>query len=503
MHNLETALANLRLLTLSLLWVSISLTSRVVAQALPTGMTYETRVALVRGMLEPSRAKAEEDATEVRQKYPNFLQFYADIDPAWTAQFILENPNPNKEVLYDNNAIMALMKHASELPRNTVRQLIEAAMFMRASAALTAIESLPEDRADLRSQIITWGLASGGDGSGEVHPIMFESLHELAKHSKDVKVQQRVRKQIAEYFDSGKHSEFLKSVDTHNRAAYLAILMPFAGEGVEGFETDFQDLDAHLLGTTILRNDQLSDDGKRSKLAQAKRYNFGAQTYERIMGASQLGLVAQLDIELALKWADQAPDEMTRIWAKLTIVPAIAKLDPQAARKLAKECYEEMKVISSKNSNELIQLAASPACVAGLGLFIVQPTCPEQVDQCVEITISVAKNLRTKTQPQFYYSAIAAVAPFAPQKAREMYLEIAMDVQIGYAGDFLKAVLAVEPEAFLEIVQTLPDQDRNGNSVVTRVHNAIIPALLTKEQAAFNAALASPDSFLQIPGGVL
>ena len=75
--------------------------------------------------------------------------------------------------------------------------------------------------------------------------------------------------------------------------------------------------------------------------------------------------------------------------------------------------------------------------------------------------------------------------------------------QIGNAGEFLKSVLAVEPESFLSILETMPPQDRSGNAVAIRVHSSVIPALLIKEQAEYNAALANPNSFLQIPDGVL
>ena len=435
--------------------------------------------------------------------HPSFLQFYADIDPVWTAKFILENPNANKQILYDNNAIMALMKRASELSPDTIRQLIDAAQFMRGTAALNAIKSLPEDQVDLRNQIVAWGLANDGDGDDQLNPTMFAALHELSELSSDATVRQRVRDQVAEYFHSGKHLELLKVVEPHNRAAYIAMLSPFAPEGIEGLNTKTENADAYLLASNILRNAQLSDDDKRSKLTQVKSYSFGTQPHERLSAASQLGEVALLDWKLALKWAGQAPDDASRIWAKLTIAPSMAKDDSHAATVLVRECYEELSSSSSKSSTEIIQFSVSPASLAGMGLFIVNSTCPEQIDKCVSVTVALAENMRTKTMPQFYYGAMAAVASFSPPKAREMYLRSSMDVQIGNAGEFLKAVLAVDPESFLSILESLPPQDRSGNSVAIRVHNSVIPALLIKEQAEYNAALANPNSFLQIPDGVL
>lgn len=499
----KTTIADAASLVLGLTWAWNILVPPAVAQTSQAGTPYEKRIELVRKMLEPIRSEAEEDASELRQRHPSFLQFYADIDPVWAANFILENPNPNKQILYDNNAIMALMKHASELSPDTIRRLIDAAQYMRATAALNAIKSLPENQFDLRNQIVAWGLASDDEGNGQVYPTMFAALHELAELSNDAKAQQRVREQVAAYFHSGKHLELLKAIEPQNRAAYFAMLKPFAPKGIEGLDTKSETADAYLLASTILRNDQLSDDEKRTKLAQVKSYSFGTQPHERMSAASQLGMVALLDWKLALKWAGEAPDAASRIWAKLTIAPAMAKDDSQAAAKLVKDCYEELSSSSSKSATELLQFSTPPAGLAAMGLFIVNSTCPEQIDNCVEVTVSLAKEFRTKTMPQFYYCAIAAIAPFSPQKAREMYLPSSMDVPVGNAGEFLKVVLAVEPESFLSIVETMPPQDRSGNAVAIRVHSSVIPALLLKEQAEYNAALANPNSFLQIPDGVL
>ncbi|HBE66993.1 MAG TPA: hypothetical protein DDW52_02485 [Planctomycetaceae bacterium] len=499
----QTTIASFVALVFGMTCAMNTLVPQAVAQPLPVGTPYEQRIELVRTILEPIRSEAEEDASELRQRHPSFLQFYADIDPAWTANFILENPNPNKQILYDNNAIMALMKHATELSPDVIRQLIDAAQFMRGTAALNALKSLPEDQLELRNRVIAWGLESDEKGNGQIYPTMFAALRELAELSSDATIQQRVREQIAEYFHSGKYLELLKGIEPHNRAAYFAMQGPFAPEGISGLGAETDSADAHLLASTILRNDQLSEDEKRSKLAQVSKYSFGTQSHERLNAASQLGTVAVLDWKLALKWAGQAPDVASRIWAKLTIAPAMAKDDSQAAAEMVMECYEELSNSSSKSSSEFIAFSASPANVAGMGLFIVNAICPEQIDKCVDITVSLAKDLRTKKMPQFYYCAMAAVAPFSPQKARDMYLPSSMDVQVSNAGEFLKAVLAIEPESFLSILETLPAQDRSGNAVPIRVHNSVIPTLLIKEQAAYNAALANPNSFLQIPDGVL
>ena len=72
----KTTIANAALLVLGLTWAWNTLVPPLVAQTSQAGIPYEQRIELVRKMLEPIRSDAEEDASELRQRHPSFLQFY-------------------------------------------------------------------------------------------------------------------------------------------------------------------------------------------------------------------------------------------------------------------------------------------------------------------------------------------------------------------------------------------------------------------------------------------
>lgn len=470
------------------------------AQDVAPALDFEARVDLARQMLEPVRESVLA-GEKSRQIIPAFLQQYALIDPLWTANYILENPPPDDGVLYDHNAIREIMSRATDIPEDVLFQLLKGASFMRADYAVLALKNIPEQHTELRERIIATGLDRSDDEFG-VNPMEFESLLKLAGYSQDATLKQEVQRKIDDFYESGKAQKLKQSLEpgTSNTSFYDALLKRFA-PGAVAAPMDTGAGSVWNISQEIIRNDRLSDEEKRKRLRAIKSFSYGTQPYELASAASLLGSVALLDTELAIKWADEAPQKVLEVWAKLLIAPSVAKHDRGQATAMVRQAYDDLLEIDPDVPN-FFYYNYSPLIIASRGLHLVEVTDAALMNECVVKTRQLADRFLTHNTRGQYYIAIVGIAPYAPDEARAMFDEISAEVSIADAQNFFRALLAVRPDEVWEEYQQMPVKDRGSNDVRSMVLGAIVPALAQENPRDFWSKLGQQLS-LDVDAAIL
>ena len=461
------------------------------------GISYEQRIDIAKKLLEEVRQKATSDLKSPERKH-YFTQHWAKIDPDWTAKFILESPVPQdteveeEQILYDSNAIVALMSRPTEIDENTLLKLMEnSSQFMLANYANQAIKNLPATKSELKEKIIKLGTRSMDPKM--MSPMMFGNRLALAKLSKDTAVLKQVEESIANYYESGQAAKTWKLLQKqdhfrNNRDHFESLFSRYAPESMrEEFggksQTTFSAANAYML----LNDQTMSQIEKAMKLNELKKHSYGTQPHEQMSAASSLGLVATIDSDLALKWAELAPAEQVRIWARMTIAPSIAKHDLPAARKMVTESYTAILKLDFGDRNRF-NYNHSPPALAGRGLRIVEAVDPDLLSDCIDKTIQAIEGnevSRSSTAQDHIYQAIAAIAPYDKKKAELVFEKYADDVQLYNAAAFFRALVAIHPDQVLDEYQEMPKKNSQGTDYRIYVRNELLPALTAKSDRGF------------------
>lgn len=419
---------------------------------LKPGLNYEQRIELARKLLEAVRQKATTDLSS-RERMYYFTKHWAEIDPAWTARFILENPVQEKQgskgvgrALYDNDAIRVLMSRPTEIDETLLVDLLELGRdsYLFEHYSITAIENLPKEQTELQERIIR--VATADRKTNQISPFNFDSKLKLAGFSSDPEVLQRVKQRIEEFYLSGnakKAWDAMKKQAARNRAISGGRLdmarrrfrrhapEPLRDEfGLEPESPSAQDI------YSLLRDDSLDGQEKAVKINKMEKFEFGKLPHEQMMAAAALGSVAVFDHELALKWAETAPALQPRIWARLTIAPALAKHAPDAAKKLISECYADLSEIDPSDQNSF-NASFSPASIGAHGLRLVDCVDASLLEACIDKTIFAINPLRTSqmnSAENHIFQTIAAIAPYDRAKAEKLFDEFSDDVRVGSAA---------------------------------------------------------------------
>ena len=464
---------------------------------LKPGLNYEQRIELAKKLLEPARIKATTDLSSDERK-SSFVQHWAEIDPAWTAKFILENPvtqtgSPDEWIPYDAIAIRALMKRPTEIKKSDLLKLFNHDLYGRMAVhyAAIAIDNLPAENTEPKEEIIKLGTSAPTKDS-PVYPTNFGSQIKLAKKSSDPTVLKRVEERIDDFYKSGEAMKMWNLVkkEKHfetNREFHQSCFKHFAPEAYrEKFGAklgSFSNSDIYVL----VHDDFVTLESKRKQLRQIKTFSFGDQPHDQISGASTLGLIATIDCELALKWAEQAPAEHVKIWSKLAIAPSLNRKNPAAARQMIRECYDQILTLDDSNRNRY-NYNSSPTTIATQGLQVVKFVDPSLLPTCIDKTILTIKPLDSThsfpSKDQVFH-AIAAIASFDRVKAETIFEKHADDVSIGYSVSFFRAMLALHPDQVWDELQEMPAKDSSGTNYHTQVLNEIVPALTKKSDEQF------------------
>ncbi len=313
----------------------------------------EQRLELARKLIEPVRQEALADATSKARLY--FLtKHMAPIDPVWTANFILEHQTPN-DMLYDYEAVYYLAGHPDRLPDDLLVRLLEHqhdSYFPK--YCLLAIRALSAGKADLQRRILELAKRPCKLDPGSI--ISFVDLTELANRSGDQPFIEQAKQQIEEYFTSGLMKSLLDEQkkptpgeSDANTQIFRSMLYRFAPEE---YRAELADVSQPPLWM-VFYDETRTDEDRLSELRGMGDLRFPRDSFYLMATAGNLGFVAPLDCGLALKWADEAPRPIAKIWAKLNIAPALARKDPVAGKKLIQECYEQLgKVDGSDRNNE-------------------------------------------------------------------------------------------------------------------------------------------------------
>ena len=465
---------------------------------LKPGLNYEQRIELAKKLLEPARIKATTDLGSDERK-GSFVKHWAEIDPAWTAKFILENPvtqtgPPDEWSLYDHNAIQALMKRPTEIDKSDLLKLIDHDLYRRMAAgyAEIAIDNLPAENAELKEKIIKLGTAAPTKDSPD-SPINFGKQIKLAKMSSDPSVLKRFQERIEDFYKSGEALKTWNSMKEQqyfdvNRDYYQSEFTRFAPESYrDKFGGTSDSLSVNDI-YTLAYDGPISLESKQEQLHRSKSYSFGDHPYYQVtVAASSLGLVATIDCELALKWAEQAPAESVKILSKLAIAPSLNRKNPAAARQMIKECYDQILTLDDSNQNRYNHFY-SPTMIATRGLQVVKFVDPSLLPVCIDKTILTIKPLdSTHSYPSKdqVFHAVAAIASFDRAKAETIFEKHADEVSIGYSASFFRAMLALHPEQVWDELQEMPAKDSNGTDYRSQVIDEIVPALTKKSDEQF------------------
>ena len=479
-------------------------TTCLTAQQTPVEYSQEQRIELAKKLLEPMREIAIKDQTS-EERLTYFLGPMANIDPNWTARFILENPVEKEGTpLYDHNAKLKLASKADEIDEKDLVRLIEGSPYMRHYYVLSALKSLPKEKKDLRSRLVSLAMDEKVFNFQAI-----SSLRQIAKLSGNAEVAEQLNDRINEYYESGTATETfeqmkkemakLESYQQSNMRYSHGQLVASAPakhrkQFLDGRETT--QWDVHFV---IVSSSDFSQEERMAELNKIEQYEYGKQTFQQMMAANSLGVVALVDLELAQKWANEAPSPTAKIWGNLLIAPTLAKSDKQAAKKLILDCYRQLSEMDS-SARIASNYNFPPSLISVLGLRVVEHVDPKLLPRCIRQSIELAKahsgtNSNSSQQQQF--RAIVGVARYDREKAEEMFDAIADDVQIHAAASFFRALMALHPDQVLEEYQTMPEKDNRGTDYRIYVRSELIPALTAETDSEFWDAL-SASTFLKI-----
>ena len=226
---------------------------------------------------------------------------------------------------------------------------------------------------------------------------------------------------------------------------------------------------------------------KRLMLSEVANYDFGKLPHEYMREAAMLQSVAFVDPELALKFSEQTPCNHAKCYAWLAIAPALSLEDPEAAKNLLKKTYELIADLPS-GDRVMPNYNFPPPTIAATGLPIVEFVAPEMLPACVRQTAELAgqfsKSYLADAKANLF-EVISAIARYDCQLASKMYTANSSEVDLHSAPGFFRAMLALHPELIVEEFELIPETDERKINRQIHVRNAILPALLSKDEQSF------------------
>ena len=473
------------------------------AQQTPVEYSQEQRVDLAKKLMEPIREIAINNQASP-ERLNAFTGPMAKIDPAWTIKFILENPVEKDGILYDSNAKATLATKANELDENDLIQMIEDSRYMRPYYVLSALKSLPAEKQELRSRLVSLAMEEK-----EFNPQAIQIRLQIARLSGDTDVAKKLHEQIAEYYRSGNATKTLEALkkEMEGKESWQQSNMRYSfGQLVASAPKDHR---KEFLGDrdrtqwdvywTLVSSAEFSVEERTAELNKVERYDFGKQGYEQMMAASSLGAVALIDLERARTWANEAPSQAAKIWANLLIAPTLARSDKQAAMKLILDCYRELSEMD-RSDRVPTNYNYPPSLISVLGLRMVAHVDPKLLPKYIHQSIALTKPLsgsNSHSAQEQQFRAIVGIARYDREKAKAMFDAIADDVQIHAAASFFRALMALHPDQVLEEYETMPEKDSRGIDYRIYVRNELLPALTAKSDSEFWDALTA-SSFLDV-----
>ncbi|MFK7768985.1 MAG: hypothetical protein AB8B55_17315 [Mariniblastus sp.] len=478
------------------------------AQQTPPGISYEQRIELAKKFLEPVReiAVKDQDSPERRSYFTGPM---ASIDPAWTMKFIIDNPVDQDGMLYDHSAKTLLASRANELDEEDLIQLIEKSAHLRYQYVSAALRSLPKEKEELRSQLVSIAMEEK-----EFNYQSIPSLIQIVNLADNPELSATLQARINEYYDSGKATEAVKmlkkrfaKLESWQKSNMRYAFGQLAASAPDKYRDEFLQNDIvtqYDVHWYIVLSDEFPTDLRLAELNKIKRFDFGKQTYEQMLGAGSLGLLAKIDLERALQWAKEAPHPAAKVWANLLIAPILAKTDNAAAVKLIRDCYREL---SEMDASDRIPANYNfpPSLISCIGLQIVEQVDPDSMEQYIDQTILLAEKhvgSKSNSAQDQQFNAIVGVARYDREKALKMFDAIADDVKIHAAGSFFRALMALHPEQIWEEFETMPEKDSRGIDYRIQVRDQLMPAMTARTDSAFWAALYG-SGFLKIDARIL
>jgi hypothetical protein len=271
---------------------------------------------------------------------------------------------------------------------------------------------------------------------------------------------------------------------------------------IAGVQSKSKGINSFQLSNAI-NDPTMSDLEKKEFLQNAAKFDFGSAPHEYMSAAAQLGGVALFDPQLALKWAEQAPDPGAKIWAWLVIAPAIAKHDQAKANVMVRRCYKQISELD-QSSTVMRNYNNPPARLASAGLRLVEMVNPELLDECIAITIELMQPLessRVGSSKEHLLGSIACIARYDRAKAEQLFEQHADDVPLRNCVGLFRGMMALHPEQVWDEYQKMPESDERGTDWRVYVRTRLVPALVEKDDTKFWDAL-SPLTSLN-PGALV
>lgn len=482
----------------------------------PSVMPYAQRLEIAHNMIDGMRELLGKSPNDVEQRATMLTQM-ASVDPVWAADFIVRHPLPPEGPLYDHNATLEILSRASELSEKHLFALIESAPHLRETYAFVALKSIPPEEQELRQRIVTTGLTRTPNVM--ITPRSFEHRIELAKASSDPADLKQVREEIAEYYRSGQAMETRKQLEEQlrstplprgvrreNQAAQLVyydvLLERFAPEEMKSQFSAKGEQRTNASLAQVLQQ-ELPVETRRTIFRELGDVDFGEYAHEKISVVTSLGKAGLVDPELALERVQAAPEAVIRLWGQLLIAPSLARSDKRKAKRLIRDSYRELSELQPDTKN-LVYYNYGPALVGARGLSVVEAVAPELLDRCVSDVLTVAKRFRSgqNAQPNQHFTTLAMVWRYAPDKVNPIFARDSLDVPLGHAEGFFRALAVITPEALWNEYSTMPEAGDNGVDYRVYVRNALIPALTQKNSEDFLSAVLSFQG-LEIPADIL
>ncbi len=475
--------------------------SLAVAQQPP--MSLEKRIELAKKLLAVDRAAAIANPSE-SSRTNLFTETYASIDPKWTADFILNNPIKGQEgLLYENKTIRQLLKHPEELLEKQTQELVDYYPFMSSNYIRLALENLPvkPEHETLRKQLVQKAWHRLDEAGADTLVFQYFGPADGSHLPDNPELANRIKKNINEFFLSGKAEETWKTVSKQGPNPYmLARLKRLAPKGFDLSFLGKYAADSIVHGyelAQVLGDATLSREEKVSWLAKKNEYVYGSENHEIRISATNLGLMAKYDIEKSLAWAETADSPITRIVAKLSIAPALAKQNKERAIELVRVCYQDCLEIDPNlpiNRGDQILLNTPPVQVASSGLRIAHHLDADLFDNCLQQTLQlIESDLEPTTEYDRIgrvYRALAHVARYDRKAAKDIFDRCSSEVQIGMAPEFFVALVAIDPESVWDEYSTLPQgTEQSDTAQYGYILRSIVPALVQREENEFWAKL--------------
>ena len=264
------------------------------------------------------------------------------------------------------------------------------------------------------------------------------------------------------------------------------------------FKTQFDDAPRRKV-YMILADSNLDDKAKAIELRPAVRHELQRQNHQVMALGQQVSQIAPLDRELAVEICDKLNSPFPKVWAQINLAVAIAGDDPESARQLLRDAYQEIKQ-QAKPVDEMAfdyNTFASNypmALIGGVGLRGVELADPDYLSEATQIVADAAVALldsQIGDARANYFETVAAVARYDRQRAQQLLKKAGDDVTLHEAASYFVALAAIDPNRILEEYEFIPmDGDERGIKYRPYIRNALIPALCSEDDTAFWDELA-------------